>query len=138
MRVGMAMDQPTTPNIPSPNQIVWSFAVLPLSLRASFVQMSFVKASARFCRLSLGVSCSSLIFPQFHEAAQKIDFQLRSSGAGLLFAFIQFPELLHDFQLELSELRSPYGISHGHEDFIAFFVVGAHVDGRVVLVFRSL
>ncbi|MCK7503482.1 MAG: hypothetical protein MZV70_04815 [Desulfobacterales bacterium] len=91
----MATDQPTTPNIPRPNQTVSSFCALPLIapglLRADLPGegLGDLAAASRWVS-AVRHPC----FPELHEAAEKVDLQLRRSGPGLLFPFVDLLELL--------------------------------------------
>ena len=110
MRVGMATDHPTTPNMPSPNHTVSPDWIFPFTRLASLAPTFRVKSSACLRRLSVGVRFSlSLLMSQLHEPAQEVHLQPGGGGAGLLLPLVDLLELRDDNLFQLTQFRSPEG-----------------------------
>ncbi len=139
MSVGMATDQPTTPNIPRPNQMVSSFRVLPLIRRSSFEATFFVKASASLERASRWESvdrhsCSLISMNRRRRSTSSFAAADRAFFSRS-FSLLELPH--HDVP-ELAQFIALCGVADRYEDIGALLDEGAHIDGEIMLPFARL
>src|SRR6056297_1394649 len=133
--VGIATDQPTSPNMPSPNQTLCS----PLWRASSFLRTrERIRSSSSSGDRGSSSGSSTLVLPELPEASDRARLHSGDRAACAALVLVDLTELLGHRPLERLELRSPRSASHGDEDVVSAFHEDALVDRHVALglVFR--
>src|SRR5208283_999024 len=109
--VGTATDQPTSPDIPRPNQTLWLPSRCTLSLRAAFAATCLTKAvsslDGRF------VTSSSMF--KLRESADKAFFHFGDRSSNTPLPFVNRQKFTFHRLMELAEVRSPDSVADGDE-----------------------
>src|SRR5690606_33414993 len=111
--VGIAIDHPTIPYMPSPNHVPRSRCLSACLRRAA-------RCAIRCASGSSGCSASrSAMRFELHEAADKVRLEARHRAAGVTLALVLGTKFLLDGQTQLAEIVVDDGAPRRHEDVAA-------------------
>src|SRR6056297_96158 len=130
MTVGSATDQPTSPNMPSPNQALRDFSRRARALRRA--SRPIFSSSGCLARRRSSRSAMSLLL-QLVEAPQGAGLQPEDGRARLARVLVQFQEALPDMGLQPLELVPERAIQRRNRDQVAALDQQALVDGGETL-----